>query len=131
MVGGYKNMENNKPVISKEKFVEYINFIKSLDKKESSLQKGLEECFGRENVGYLFVFNEVVPKMIEMLCDLMGIEYNATQHIGDDIQYFIYELDFGENKCAKSAVEEDGVTYDLSSPEKLYDYIVKESSEKE
>lgn len=131
MVKGCKNMENNKPVISKEKFVEYINFIKSLDEKETNLQKSLEECFGRDNVGHLFVFNEVVPKMIEMLCDLMGIEYNATQYIGDDIQYFIYELNFGTDKCAKSAVEEDGITYDLSSPEKLYDYIVRESSEEE
>ena len=59
MVEGCKNMKNNKQVISKEKFVEYINFIKSLDEKENNLQKGLEGCFGKENVGYIFVFNKI------------------------------------------------------------------------
>ena len=121
---------NNKPVISKEKFVEYINFIKSLDEKEANLQKGLEECFGKENVGYISVFNEVVPKMIEMLCDLMEIEYDRDPHIGDDIQYFIYELNFGESKYAVEAIITDGKTYDLSTAEKLYDYILDSNKEK-
>lgn len=115
-------------MISKEKFVEYINFIKSLDEKESNLQKGLEVCFGRENVGHLFVFNEVVQKMIEMLCDLVEIEYNSDPHIGDEIQYFIYELDYGKNECSDKAVEFDNMTFDLSTPEKLYDYLVYDQS---
>lgn len=112
-------------MISKERFVEYINFIESLDDKEHKLQEGLENCFGRENVGYLYVFNEVVPKMIEMLCDLMEIEYNRDRHIGDDIQYFIYDLDFGKSKGAAEAVIIEGKTYDLSSAEKLYDYLLE------
>ena len=110
-------------MISKEKFVEYINFIKSLDDRESKLQDGLQACFGKENVGHIFVFNEVVPKMIEMLCDLMGIEYNSDPYTGDDIQYFIYDLDFGTVEGAAEAIEEDDKVYDLSTPEKLYDYI--------
>lgn len=112
-------------MISKEKFVDYIKFIENLDDKEYKLQKGLEDCFGRENVGYLYVFNEVVPKMIEMLCDLMEIEYNRDPHIGDDIQYFIYDLDFGKSKGAAEAVIIEGKSYDLSSAEKLYDYLLE------
>ena len=117
-------------MISKEKFVEYINFIKSLDDKESKLQDGLQACFGKENVGCVFVFNEVVPKMIEMLCDLMEIEYNRDPHIGDDIQYFIYDLNFGESKGAAEAVIVDGKTYDMSTAEKLYDFILESNKEK-
>ena len=117
-------------MISKEKFVEYINFIKSLDDKESKLQDGLQACFGKENVGCVFVFNEVVPKMIEMLCDLMNIEYNRDQHIGDYIQYFIYELDFGKSKDAVEAITVDEKTYDLSTAEKLYDFILESNKEK-
>lgn len=116
-------------MISKEKFVEYINFIKSLDDKESKLQDGLQGCFGKENVGYVFVFNEVVPKMIEMLCDLMETEYNRDPHIGDDIQYFIYDLNFGESKSAAEAVIVNGKTYDLSTAEKLYDFILETNKE--
>ena len=117
-------------MISKEKFVEYINFIKSLDDKESKLQDGLQACFGKENIGHVSVFNEVVPKMVEMLCDLMGIEYNRDPHIGDDIQYFIYELNFGKSKDAVKAITVDGRTYDLSTAEKLYDYILESNKEK-
>ena len=117
-------------MINKEKFVEYINFIKSLDDKESKLQDGLQACFGKENVGYVSVFNEVVPKMVEMLCDLMNIEYNRDQHIGDYIQYFIYDLNFGESKGAAKAVIVDGKTYDMSTAEKLYDYILESNKEK-
>lgn len=116
-------------MISKEKFVEYINFIKSLDDKESKLQDGLQNCFGKENVGYVFVFNEVVPKMIEMLCDLMETKYNRDPHIGDDIQYFIYDLNFGESKSAAEAVIVNGKTYDLSTAEKLYDFILETNEE--
>ncbi len=116
-------------MISKEKFVSYIKFIENLDVKEIKLQKGLEACFGKENVGHIFVFNEVVPKMIEMLCDLMEIEYNKDSHIGDDIQYFIYELDFGKIPCAKHAIECGDKSWDLSTAEKLYDYILESKTQ--
>lgn len=116
-------------MISKEKFVEYINFIKSLDDKEIKLQDGLQACFGKENIGCVFVFNEVVPKMIEMLCDLMETKYNRDPHIGDDIQYFIYDLDFGKSKDAKEAVISDNKVYDLSTAEKLYDFILESNKE--
>ena len=111
-------------MISKEKFVEYINFIKSLDDKESKLQDGLQACFGKENVGYVSVFNEVDSKMIEMLCDLVEIEYNKDIHIGYEIQYVLSELDYGKTKDSDIAVEFDNKTFDLSTPEKLYDYIL-------
>ena len=116
-------------VISKEKFVGYINFIKELREKERKFNEGLSECFGEQNVANIFVYNDVENKIIEMLCDLVGIEYNKEdKHVGDDIQYFIYELDFGEVGYAQHAVEIDGKTYDLSSAEKLYDYLVEMDS---
>ena len=68
--------------------------------------------------------------MIEMLCDLMEIEYNRDPYIGDDIQYFIYELNFGKSKYAVKAITVDGKTYDLSTAEKLYDYILESNKEK-
>ena len=68
--------------------------------------------------------------MIEMLCDLMEIEYNRDPHIGDDIQYFIYDLNFGKSKDAVEAIITDGKTYDLSTAEKLYDYILESNKEK-
>lgn len=112
-------------MISKEKFVEYINFLKSLDEKEGKLNESLEGAFGRENVGNLFIYADIHPKFVEMLCDLMEIEHNSDVHYGDDISYFVYELDYGRYKDSNKAIEEsDGTVIDLSSAEKLYDYIV-------
>ena len=68
--------------------------------------------------------------MIEMLCDLMEIEYDRDPHIGDDIQYFIYELNFGKSEDAVEAITVDRKTYDLSTAEKLYDYILESNKEK-
>lgn len=112
-------------MISKKKFVEYIDFLKSLDEKEGKLNKDLEEVFGRENIGSVFIYADIHPKLVEMLCDLMEIEHNSDIHYGDDISYFVYELDYGKYKDSKEAITEiDGKVIDLSSAEKLYDYIV-------
>ena len=40
-------------LLNNMEYRDYINFIKSLDDKESKLQDGLQACFGKENVGYL------------------------------------------------------------------------------
>ena len=42
----------------------------------------------------------------------------------------IYELNFGKNKDAVKAITVDGKTYDLSTAEKLYDYILDSNKEK-
>lgn len=115
-------------MISKEKFVKYIKFLQELDEKEEILSKNLKEVFGRENIGFLNIYGNVTPKLIEMLCDLMSIKYNENPDIGDEIQYFINELDYGKNEGSDKAVEFDNMTFDLSTPEKLYDYLVYDQS---
>lgn len=41
----------------------------------------------------------------------------------DDIGYFCWELDFGREYKEGMVKDEDGNSVDLSSPDKLYDYI--------
>ena len=55
---------------------------------------------------------------------------NAKSDSNNYIQYFIYELNFGESKYAVEAITVDGKTYDLSTAEKLYDYILDSNKEK-
>ena len=110
-------------MISKQEFVKYINFLRELDSRELKFQKSLEECFGKENVGHFFVFNSTTPTIVEMLCKLLDIEPDLEDNFGDDLHYFIYELDYGDAKGANEAIEAYGKTWDLSSPEKFYDYL--------
>ena len=110
-------------MISKQEFVKYINFLRELDNRELKFQKSLEECFGKENVGHFFAFNSITSTIVEMLCKLLDIEPNLEDNFCDDLHYFIYELDYGDANGANEAIEAYGKTWDLSSPEKFYDYL--------
>ena len=110
-------------MISKQEFVKYINFLRELDNRELKSQKSLEECFGKENVGHFFFFFSIMPTVVEMLCKLLDIEPNLEDNFCDDLHYFIYELDYGDANGANKAIETYGKTWDLSSPEKFYDYL--------
>ena len=110
-------------MISKQEFIKYIKFLKEIDSRELKFQKSLEDCLGKDNVGRCFAFNSIMPTVVEMLCKLLDIEPNLEDNFCDDLHYFIYELDYGEAKGANEAIEAYGKTWDLSSPEKFYDYL--------
>ena len=54
----------------------------------------------------------------------------AYKHVLEKKMLDIYELNFGKNKDAVKAIIVDGKTYDLSTAEKLYDYILESNKEK-
>lgn len=108
-------------MISKEKFVEIINRLKSytelqnkindlfrdnIDNKEMDFINAGSICIGHENV---------VVYLLERMFDT------------DMISYFIYELDYGEKYKKGCVLDENMIEIDLSSAEKLYDYLIKEA----
>ena len=52
------------------------------------------------------------------------------KHVLEEKMLDIYELNFGKNKDVVKAITVDGKTYDLSTAEKLYDYILDSNKEK-
>ena len=52
------------------------------------------------------------------------------KHVLEKKMLYIYELNFGKNKDAVKAITVDGKTYDLSTAEKLYNYILESNKEK-
>ena len=112
-------------MISKEKFVEYMSAIKKAEEKDRAFEAtlcSLNSC----GEGVSWIYADEVITMIKMVCDLMDVEYNADDIYGDDIQYFIYECDWGKNDHA--IIEIDGIEIHLKTIEDLYDYIVKYNS---
>lgn len=106
-------------MISKEKFVEIINRLKSynelqdkiaelfkdnIDNKERDFINAGSICIGHENV---------VVYLLERMFDT------------DMISYFIYELDYGEKYKKGCVLDENMNEIDLSTAEKLYDYLIK------
>lgn len=111
-------------MISKEKFVKYMSAIKKAEEKDQAFETALcslNSC----GEGTSLIYTDEITTMIEMACDLMDIKYNSNDIYGDDIQYFIYECEWGESD--KAIIEVDGVEIHLKTIEDLYDYIAKYS----
>ena len=106
-------------IISKEKFVEIINRLKNykelqdkidelfkdnIDNRENDFINAASICIGHESV------------VVELLENMFN---------SDMISYWIYELDYGKKYKAGCVLDENMNEIDLSTPEKLYDYLVK------
>lgn len=105
-------------MITKERFVEIINRLKSYDELQDKIQELFKENIdNREmdfmNAGSICVGHEtIVVELLENMFDT------------DIISWWLYELEYGrkyEEGCIQDA---DGSNINLSTPEKLYDYLV-------
>ena len=99
--------------MDKELFITNINRIKALYNKIDQLHDTTN------GVVNLFEIKEIF-EVIDGLVELLQIE---MYDIGDDISYFIFELDFGAEYEKGSVVDENGNYIDFSTTEKLYDFL--------
>ena len=106
------------PIITKKEFCEYIKILKSMDRKELHISKLLERV--AEGPSWIFVYNDEKTAIMSLLAKLMGVEDND---LGNDLEYFCYDLNFGK-EYVKGCITVDGVDIDVSTPSKLYDYLV-------
>lgn len=108
-------------MISKEKFVETINrlrdyndlqdkindlFKENIDNKEADFMNAGSICIGHESV------------VIELLENMFNDK--------DTISWWIYECNYGR-AFGLGNLEVDGIEIDLSTAEKLYDYLIKKA----
>jgi hypothetical protein len=113
-------------MISKEKFIEYMDCIKKAQEKDDKINDFLDNLSPECGCG-VFILYDAITSMIKMLCDLMEIKYDFDDYrCPNDIDYFIYELEWGTKWTIDCYTEEDGTPIDISTVEKLYDYIKKE-----
>ena len=106
-------------MISKKEFVEIIERLKNYN----DLQDKIDDLFKNNidnkemdfiNAGSICIGHEsVVVYLLERMFDT------------DMISYFIYELDYGKKYKAGCVLDENMNEIDLSTAEKMYDYLVK------
>lgn len=115
------------PIISKDQFCKYIDVLKKMDDKENLLTNTFQEIDenGEGEVNLIALYSNERDTIIELLNTAM--EAPIDIHIGSDIEYFCYDLNFGkEYKNRQDWIQdENGHIIDLSTPEKLYDYLVQ------
>ena len=110
-------------MISKEKFVEIINRLKSYNELQNKINDLFEDNIENTemdfmNAGSICIGHEsVVVYLLENMFDT------------DMISYWIYELDYGKNYKNGYVLDGVGNIIDLSTAEKLYEYLIKETEE--
>ena len=106
-------------IISKEKFVEIINRLRDYKELQHAIDSLFENYIDNKemdfmNAGSICIGHEsVVVYLLENMFDT------------DMISYFIYELDYGEKYRAGYVLDENGNEIDLSTAEKLYDFLIQ------
>ena len=106
-------------MISKEKFVEIINRLKNYNELQNKINDLIKDNIDNKemdfmNAGSICIGHEsVVVYLLERMFDT------------DMISYFIYELDYGEKYKEGCVLDENMNEIDLSTAEKMYDYLVK------
>ena len=105
--------------ISKEKFCRIIGKLK----EARDIQDKVDEIFSNSTINYISDFSNAASLLIcheDLVIDLLSIMFDNTE----DISYFIYQYDFGESFELGDVTEKNGENIDLSTVEKLYDYLV-------
>ena len=108
-------------MISKERFVQIIKRLENYNKLQENINGLFDECIETKendfcNAGSICIGHEsVVVELLENMFDT------------DMISYWIYELDYGRNYKDGYVQDGEGNIIDLSTLEKLYDYLLKET----
>jgi len=107
-------------MISKEEFIEIIDrlrevkdFVNETNDKAMKLRDAIETDFF--NAMSLMISHEgIVIKLLEKMFE-----------DADIISWWIYELDYGREYKEGCIQEESGKNIDISTAEKLYDYLIE------
>ena len=111
--------------MNKRKFVKSMNILKAYTDWEHKLYELGVNFWEQDEVSNL------VTNYLELLAEICHCD--ATDEYGTDIDYFIYETDWGKDADEYSITEtdEDGneVEIKLNTVEDLWDYLAKQHPE--
>ena len=106
-------------MISKQEFITIINHIKEVNQFVDETNEKAREL----NDSIISDFFNASSLSISFEDDLIKVLENMFNT--DLINWWIYELDFGQTFEIGDLVEQNGDKPDLSTVEKLYDYLVE------
>lgn len=110
-----------KEMINKEKFCKIIEELRDIEE----IQGKIKDIFRNSKNEILRDFGSpytlVVPTdhiVVELLKDSFGLDNDNT------LEWWIWEMNYGKNVTAEDVIDENGKFIDITTPEKLYDYLV-------
>lgn len=108
-------------MLTKEEFVDYMNTLKKIMDSDTMLSDALKNFDSCSDFGGFSNFRAedlIVTLLEKLMDDPKDEEYGIS-----DISYFIYDLEWGSNWTPDSITDANGNSIDLSTVEKLYDYL--------
>jgi len=113
-------------MLSRADFKARMADIKTISEREDELMDALYKCgVSVENS----LTGDAITAAIKCVESAMGLNTNKMLIFDTDIDYYIYELDWGRK--GKDAIEDNGKKISLTNLDELYDYIVSHSNETE
>lgn len=109
-------------MLSKDEFVRVIDFIQEKDKLQAKFCDVLEDL----STGFVdaFIYDDYENLVIKLLNNCLNLDEKD-----ETITYFIADLDFGKKYYDGCFTDVDTLeNIDISTAEKLYDYLTKEVS---
>ena len=104
--------------LSKTEFTTLIKFITCKHKQETKFCKVLEELSNEAGFCDAFIYTEYEAYLIKLLHQLMNDKQGW-------IEYWLYDCDYGKSFKMGSVTDKDGLAIDLSTPDLLYDFLVR------
>lgn len=109
-------------MINKEKFCEIIEELRNINEIQekigdlfrNSKNEMLRE-FGTPDA--MIIANENI--IVDLLKDSFGLNKND-----DTLEWWIWEMNYGKDITAEDVIDENGKFIDITTPEKLYNYLV-------
>lgn len=109
-------------MMTKEKFVSILNQLEAGENLQQTVASAVRRYNNfihsdyPEPFGMVILHDYLVMDLLEEIMD---------DRLGD-ISYFCIEMEFGKNYSPGSIVNKDGTEIDLSTADKLYDYLVEQ-----
>ncbi len=106
--------------ISKALFVETITALQQQYQHDEACAKAIGSVFTND-----FISGYDNHLLNNQLVKLLQVAFN-DDHKDSWIEYFMYELDFGAKANDLTAQRKDGTAIDLTTAEKLYEFLTEE-----
>jgi hypothetical protein len=108
------------PIITKEHFVACLNVLRDGDDMARRINKIVDEYRRGDFInGYAFSNDNAETKLIETLEIALG-------DVNHWISWWCIEADYGRDPEFAASVTWNGQSYNLDSPENLYDFLIAE-----
>lgn len=105
-------------ILSKKEFTKIINKLKNIDE----LENNVNSLFRKSNNDMIRDFSYCMISASNSA--LIRILEKMFKDDDEFISYYIYELDYGKEYKEGSIIDKDNKPIDISTPEKLYDYLI-------